>query len=149
MTASLDEMSIWRATSLCLVPLGYLLSALLASRLPAAFRWRAADGLMLISLLASLLALGALMYGGAGCWQGIELLALNGHAPLRTSLNHDLLSATMLALVGVLGWVIVRYSRSYLATEPGTERYLRNLPLVLASVSVLILSNNLFVMALA
>ena len=52
-------------------------------------------------------------------------------------------------LVAVLGWVIVRYSHRYLAGEPGQIRYLRALLSTLASVSVVVVTDNLGVLVAA
>ena len=43
-------------------------------------------------------------------------------------LRADLLSYVMTGLVAFVGWVIVKYSRTYLAGEPGQARYVRWLP---------------------
>jgi NAD(P)H-quinone oxidoreductase subunit 5 len=49
----------------------------------------------------------------------------------------------MLMLVTFLGWVIVSYSRAYMAGDPQQARYLRNLMLTLAAVSLLVVTNSL------
>lgn len=55
----------------------------------------------------------------------------------------------MLALVTFIGWVVTRFARAYLGTAPGTARFVRGLMVTLAAVCVLVLSNNLAVLACA
>jgi len=52
-------------------------------------------------------------------------------------------------LVSFIGWVITGYSQPYLGGAPGQPRYIRGLMLTLAAVSLLALTNNLAVLALA
>lgn len=59
----------------------------------------------------------------------------------------DAVTCVMLLLVGGLGGVIVRYSRTYLQGDPGLERYLRWLLLTLSAVTALVIANNLLVVA--
>ncbi len=61
----------------------------------------------------------------------------------------DALGMTMALLVGLLGWVIVRYSRRYLNGEPGQPPYLGALLLTLAAVSVVALTDHLGLLLLA
>lgn len=80
----------------------------------------------------------------------IFLVARPDTTPLAgTYLRWDLLTATMLLLVGFLGWVITRFSRQYLSGDPATAHYLRWLSAVLACVALLVASNHLALMALA
>src|SRR5579871_4624072 len=55
----------------------------------------------------------------------------------------DLVSSAMLVLVSTLAVVVVRYSRTYLAGEGGLDRYARSLLATIASVTLLVVSNNL------
>lgn len=64
-------------------------------------------------------------------------------------LRADHLTCLMLLLITSLGALIARFSPTYLAGDPGLPRYLRWLLLTLAAVAVLVLANNLLVMALA
>jgi NAD(P)H-quinone oxidoreductase subunit 5 len=61
----------------------------------------------------------------------------------------DKLGLAMAALVSLLGWVVVRYSRRYLNGEGGQKRYVLAMLLTLASVGVVVLTNNLGVLVLA
>lgn len=61
----------------------------------------------------------------------------------------DAVTACMLTLVAFIAWVIVRYSRSYLAGDPRQVRYARWLAATLSAVSALVISNHLWGLALA
>jgi NAD(P)H-quinone oxidoreductase subunit 5 len=58
-------------------------------------------------------------------------------------------SVLMLVLVGFVGWVVVRYSRSYLAGDPHQRRYTGRLIATVVSVAVVVVANNLVVLVLA
>jgi NAD(P)H-quinone oxidoreductase subunit 5 len=79
------------------------------------------------------LATAAVAFAGAG-------LALAG------SERADVLGHAMTLLIATLGWVIVRYSRQYLAGEPRQARYVAALMLTLAAVSVVVLADHLGVL---
>ncbi|HRV79865.1 MAG: NADH-quinone oxidoreductase subunit L [Planctomycetes bacterium] len=61
----------------------------------------------------------------------------------------DLVALLMLGLVCILGWVIVRFSRTYLSGEQGQRRYVRALLATLSMVTLLVLSNHLVVLGVA
>ena len=61
----------------------------------------------------------------------------------------DAVTRVMLVLIALIAVVIVRYSRSYLRGDAGQLRYVRALLTTLAAVTILVLSNNLLVIALA
>jgi NAD(P)H-quinone oxidoreductase subunit 5 len=119
--------------ALC-VPLTYGLAALSVSA-SRPFR-RAA--------LASGVALG-LAFLVAGGWALVP-----GEAPLlawRTRV--DGVTGALLGLVCFIALIILRFSRSYLHGDSGQARYVRWLMATLAAVTLLIVSNNLLVIALA
>ena len=73
-----------------------------------------------------------------------------GVAPVAAGwLRLDAVGAAMLPLVTLLGLVIVRFSRTALAGEPGLQRYVRSLFAALAAVSVLVTTRHLGVLAAA
>ena len=151
MDANLLDLSPWRAALLALVPLAYLGAAAAATALaqrPAA-GWRAARGCAALALAAALLSLGGLLADGAALLRGPALLVLGDAGALHLGLRSDALGGTMGVLVGFIGWVITRYSQPYLGGAPGQPRYIRGLMLTLAAVSLLVLTNNLAVLALA
>ena len=61
----------------------------------------------------------------------------------------DLFTGVMLGLVCVLGFVVARYSATYLEGEPGQRRAARALLVTLLCVTTLVLARNLAVMAVA
>lgn len=61
----------------------------------------------------------------------------------------DPLTSVMLVLVCTLGLVIVHFSRTYLARDPGERRYARALMAALASVTSVVLAGDLLVIAAA
>ena len=65
------------------------------------------------------------------------------------ALQLDALSATVALLVAFVGTIVIGYSRNYLDGDPGHGRFIQGLSLTLASVLLLILSGNLFQLALA
>jgi NAD(P)H-quinone oxidoreductase subunit 5 len=69
-----------------------------------------------------------------------QLLGLFGAG---ISIRVDAVSATMLLLVSFIGWVVVRYSVTYLDGEPRQGAFIGWLCLTLASVLLLVLAGNL------
>ncbi len=136
---------------LLLVPLAYLAAVLLPDRLlvPAGHRWSAAP---VGAVLALLLSVGA----------GVALVATGGSSaavtvadvplaigPVVLSLRLDAVTVVMLLLVNAIGAIILRFSRRYLDGEATQARYFRAFLATLAAVSVLVVTNNLGVIALA
>jgi len=75
---------------------------------------------------------------------GAATLSLPGAAWL--SLRLDAVSATMGVLVAFVGWIVMRYSRSYLRGEPGEARFHGLMLVTLAAVLVLVLSGGFAVL---
>jgi NAD(P)H-quinone oxidoreductase subunit 5 len=151
MTSLLADMPPLRAALLCAVPLGYALAALAAgsfARTPQA-GWRLARLGAALAGTAALLSLAWLLMQGPGLARGPVLLSLGDALVVHMSLRSDALGSTVLLLVSFIGWVIVGYSQPYLDRERGQPRYIRCLMLTLAAVSLLVLTNNLLVLALA
>lgn len=93
------------------------------------FAWRAAQAITLLTLSAIALAL---LLPDAGLhWLSDQ--------PLRL---------TLLLLLSVMALVVVKFSRHYLAADPGFGRYLRWLLLTLAAVALVFISNHLLLFAL-
>lgn len=127
------------------IPVTYALAALLTSRQTGA-------GLFSRGLWGTGLALGlAMVLLGKRVLGGFDPLPHDA-APLFVALSQGLrvdgLTTGMLMLVTFLAHVIVRYSRTYLAGEPGQARYLRWFLATLAAVSLLVAANHLLVVAL-
>jgi NAD(P)H-quinone oxidoreductase subunit 5 len=149
-----DDLTPLRTALLCALPLAYALAALATlttgwlTRTPRA-GWRMARWAAALAGAAAVLSLAGLLFGGAGLARGPVLLSLGGAGALHMSLRSDPLGCTMLLLVSFIGWVIVGYSQPYLDGERGQARYIRCLMLTLAAVSLLVLTNNLLLLALA
>ena len=114
-----------------LIPLVYALGAIDALR-----RGRAWPALMLAARSALGLAAGLLLLDFR-----IDLHGASGSACL--------VAAVVTLLVAFLGWVIAGYSRTSLAREPGERRYVVALLATLASVTVVLTTENLLVLIAA
>ena len=149
MQTLITDMPAGRLALLAAVPLFYLLAALWSWAGAAKPRWRLARLCAIAAVGASVLSFAWLLVGGAGVVRGPVLLTLGELGALHLSLRSDALGALMLLLVSFIGWVIVGYSQPYLGGEQRQPRYIRGLMLTLAAVSLLVLSNNLLLLALA
>jgi NAD(P)H-quinone oxidoreductase subunit 5 len=96
--------------------------------------WRAARWATAASLLFATLSLGAVLAGSRGSVWGWRA---------------DVLGAAVMWLVSFVGWVIVRYSQSYLNGEPQERHYVCWLMATLAAVGVVIATNHVLVLTLA
>jgi len=151
MQTLLFDLPVGRAALLAAVPLFYLLAAAgsLVATGAVESRWRLARLCAAAAVGASVLSLAWLLTSGAGLARGPVLLVLGEFGALHLSLRSDALGALMLLLVSFIGWVIVGYSQPYLGGERGQPRYIRGLMLTLAAVTLLVVSNNLLLLALA
>jgi len=135
------------------IPLSLAIAAVVAglggrfSSLREDVRWSFAWGAtLLVSLLTVILA----------AWVSIQAVSsasngLLGQAPGTEPmlwLSLDPLRLILLALLSVMGMVVVKYSRRFLANDPGFGRYLRWLLLTLAAVALVFVSDNLVLFAL-
>jgi NAD(P)H-quinone oxidoreductase subunit 5 len=118
---------------LWLMPLAYAF-ALLPTLAGAgeARAWRFAEGSAAGALGLALCAVAIAAAQGAA-----------GHAAF------DAPGLAMASLIGLLSWVILRFSRRYLQGEPGQRGYIAAMLFTLASVSVVFITDNLGVLALA
>ena len=122
-----DYLQPMRAALLLAVPALYAAAALLAS-------WR-------VARFVSALAVG---FSAAS----LALLAVGG--PLIVyGLRDDALGCIVLLLVCFIGWVITRYSQTYMGGDAGQTRYARWLMATLAAVTVVVVTNHLAVLAAA
>lgn len=74
-----------------------------------------------------------------------EIATLAGLGLVRLSFRLDMVESLMLLLVSFLGWVIVHYSRTYMAGEKKESYYAGHLMQTLAAVSLLVVTNNLII----
>jgi NAD(P)H-quinone oxidoreductase subunit 5 len=121
-------------------PLPLLLVAILcAFRAGRRSRWisKLAEASALLALLISLLALVLLITRGAGDSM------LIGMAGVGLSARLDAVSASMLLLVSFVGWIVVRYTRTYLHGEARQIAFTGWLCAALAAVLLLVESGNL------
>lgn len=65
------------------------------------------------------------------------------------SVRADVVGGVVMLLVAFVGWVIVRYSQPYLAGERAERHYVRWLLATLATVFVVVATNNLLILSLA
>jgi len=151
MEPTLLELSPWRAALLAGSPLlyGVAATAAMASTARPEIGWRIARWSATLALVAALLSLAGLLASGAALMRGPVLAPLGDAGALHISLRSDALGGLMLLLVSFIGWVIVGYSHSYLGGAQGQPRYIRGLMLTLAAVSLLVVTNNLGMLALA
>lgn len=120
---------------------GAVLARLLRSQGPASFRWTG-EGLSLAALLLALAGLAQLVTGGPR-----QLALLEG--PVALILRLDAISAAMTLLVAFVGWIVMRYTRTYLAGEPGERTFQGLMLATLAAVLVLVQAGSLPVLVLA
>lgn len=95
------------------------------------------------ALLVAVLSAGLLVANGAGTSPLIGLFGLGLSARL------DAVSATLLVLVAFVGWIVVRYARTYMDGEARQGWFTGWLTATLAAVLLLVQSGNLFQLVLA
>lgn len=91
----------------------------------------------------------ALVTGAAVLVNGSLNTGTIGFGGVGFGLYLDTLSALMYVLVSFIGTIVVLYSRNYLDGDPSQGRFVRRLAITLAAVLCLIISGNLFQLALA
>lgn len=97
----------------------------------------AAPGVGLLALVFAATGLAAVAFNGA------STLSLGGIVSLRI----DLISATLLALIGFIGAVVLRFSRTYLDGESRQGAFLGFMALTLAAVMALVTAGDLITLA--
>lgn len=138
-------------TVLALAVPAFYLFAILAGLAPqtTGSRWRCATHASAAAVVAAMLSLIGWAIWGTSIVRGSALLRLGDFGAVTTSLRSDAAGCLVLQLVTFIGWVIVRYSRTYLAGELRQARYVQALLATLAAVSVVVITNNFVVLALA
>jgi len=119
---------------LILITLAFWLQSRPATAPEQAAAW--AELAALGSLAVSVLSLIVLIVAGPG---DSVLLGLAG---VGLSVRLDMVSIAMVLLVSFIGWVVVRYSRTYLDGEPGQHHFTVWLLATLAAVLLLVMSGN-------
>jgi NADH:ubiquinone oxidoreductase subunit 5 (subunit L)/multisubunit Na+/H+ antiporter MnhA subunit len=99
----------------------------------------AALGVLLLLLVFDLSALGGALPGYlvAGDW-----LVLSS-VPVRLSFIVDATSLSVATLVALIGWIVLRFSTTYLHREPGYRRYFLAMSLFLSGMLLIVLGGNL------
>lgn len=101
---------------------------------PAATAWRAARAATVVAAVAAVVAIVARVLEGADA-DGLVRL--------------DSVTVVMLALIALVGWVVVRFSATYLAGDAHEQRYARRMLATLAAVSLVVVANHLVLLVLA
>lgn len=147
--------ALWIPLLACTVPLVYLLGAITAgpakrsivSGWPATLVY-ARCVLVVTAVLGVLYVIAPDTSGVVGRLPWFEA---SGLAP---SVRVDPLTLAMLALIGFIGLIILTFSRHYLAGDPGSDdmdqrRYRRWFFATLASISTLVISNQMLILGVA
>ncbi|PZN94092.1 MAG: oxidoreductase [Alphaproteobacteria bacterium] len=133
-----------------LIPLGAPLFVLLAATIGLArpghlpgHRIRQIEALVVMALAAAVSSIVLLVADGPAT------SPLLGVAGTGLSVRLDAVSATMLALVAFVGWVVVRFAGTFLDGERRQGRFMAWLCATLASVMVLVVAGNLVLLVAA
>jgi NAD(P)H-quinone oxidoreductase subunit 5 len=102
-----------------------------------------AESVALVGMIVALLSVGILLFQGPGT---SVLIGLHG---IGFSIRLDAVSVVMLVLVTFIGWVVVRYSATYLDGEARQGVFTAWLCLTLTSVLLLVTAGNLFQLVVA
>ena len=127
MSSVLPEMPFWQVL-IVLAPAGVMAATAAFTGRQVAQAWHRARMAAVLTLAVTGVGIGAAFAQGQGT--GFWVRA-------------DVLTYVMSSLVAFVGWVIIRYSRTYLAGEPGQIRYIRWLAAVLGSVLLVVASNHM------
>jgi len=126
---------IWHAALLFGPALAAAAAALFAGpRAATSAAWRGARWAASAAVGFAALSLAAVLSGSVGSGHGVRA---------------DAVGAVMTLLVAFVGWVIVRYSQRYLNGEREERHYVRWLMATLATVSLVVATNHVLVLALA
>ncbi|MEM7689651.1 MAG: proton-conducting transporter membrane subunit [Pseudomonadota bacterium] len=128
-----------------LAPLVLLLAAIVASTQPGRRPGAVPRLAELTALLALVLTAGGLVQVIAG--SAIGVAALDG--PVLLALRADLVAANTALLVGFIGWIVMRYSRTYLDGEAREGAFHALMLTTLASVLVFAQAGSLATLAIA
>ncbi len=96
--------------------------------------------------LALVVALGAAVQLALSGPATLTLLATRGFG---LSVRLDIVGVTMLLLITFVGWVVLRFSRGYLAGEPGERRFTGWICATLAAALLLVCAGNLLQLLVA
>ena len=143
--SGLELLSLFPLLLAALVPASLLVAAFTIARGRARFM----TGATVVTTMAAVLAYLAVISHALLAVVGIEPRTTFPDSVMNDVIQLDVVSSVMFLLVSTLAVVVVRYSRSYLAGQPGLDRYSRSLLLTVASVTALVTSNHLAVLVVA
>jgi NAD(P)H-quinone oxidoreductase subunit 5 len=103
----------------------------------------------LAEIAAALAFVMALAAAAQLAWSGPATLTLLAPRGLGLSARLDIVGVTMLLLITFVGWVVLRFSRSYLAGEPGQSRFTGWICATLAAALLLVSAGNLLQLLVA
>ena len=130
-----------------LLPAACVLAMLIAAALAFANRGRLPRGAKRACEALALAAVGLALAALAGLVaKGPISSALFGVAGLGISLRVDAVSAPLLLLIAFIGWVVVRYTATYLDGEAREARFMAWLCAALACVMLMVTAGNLFLL---
>lgn len=141
-------MSTFSTSLLVLIPLLPLVAGLAARRLGPAGAGRLTIGAAGLALAAAAWLAGHYWLAGAGSWS-VRWSPFGTDHAFALALRWDLVSSVMVGLVSFLGAVILRFSRRYLAGDPGQARFFSWMSLTLGSVLGLVLAGQLLLLLAA
>jgi NAD(P)H-quinone oxidoreductase subunit 5 len=125
----------WPSAALLVPALVVAAAAVLAARAPTvATAWRSAR------TATSALAIAAVVVAVARLAGGVRANGL---------VRIDNVTVAMVGLVALVGWVVVRFSASYLAGDPHEQRYAARILATLAAVSVVVVANHVVLLLAA
>jgi NAD(P)H-quinone oxidoreductase subunit 5 len=129
-----------------LAPIPLLISAVIGflgtGRRPR-FLPQMAEGTAFLALVAAIVSIAGLFFSGPG---GSPLIGVHS---VGLSVRLDAVSSVMLLLVTFIGWVVVRYARTYLDGEARQGPFTGWLCLTLSSVLFLVTAGNVFQLVIA
>ena len=98
----------------------------------------AALGVLLILLVFDLAALGGALPGHriVGEWMRVNTV------PVHLSFMVDTTSLPVATLIALIGWIVLRFSTTYLHREPGFRRYFFAMSLFIAGMLLIVLAGN-------
>lgn len=105
--------------------------------------WKLASLSTTCALFFSFGAFAEAAFHGATLTHKPRITTLASIGPVHLSVRFDLVESLMLLLVSLLGWVIVHYSRAYMAGDAREPYYASRLLQTLAAVSLLAVTNSL------
>jgi len=140
-----DLLSLFPLLLASLVPASLLVAAFFISRERARL-WKVATS---VTTLTASLAYLAVILRLVLYWAGESPTPTKAGSSLQDIVQIDVVSGAMFLLVCTLGYIVVRYSRTYLDGQRDLDRYARYLLLTLASVTALVTSNHLAVVMVA